>query len=55
MRAASDFLDAQKVTKEALGGRLRMGTSCPYSPPPRTPMNGGHPFDAEVTFRRVEI
>ena len=32
--AASDFLDAQKVTKEPLGGRLRMDTLCPYSPPP---------------------
>ena len=31
---ASDFLDGQKVTKEPLGGRLRMDTSCPYSPPP---------------------
>ena len=32
LRAASDFLDGQKVTKEPLGGRLRMDTSCPYSP-----------------------
>ena len=34
LRAASDFLDGQKVTKEPLGGRLRMDTPCPYSPPP---------------------
>ena len=32
--AANDFLDGQKVTKEPLGGRLKMDTACPYSPPP---------------------
>ena len=31
--AASDFLDAQKVTKEPLGGWLRMSAPRSYSPP----------------------
>ena len=44
LRAASFFLDAQKEAKEALRGRLRMGTSCPYSPTPWTPITGGIPW-----------
>ena len=45
LRAASFFLDAQKEAKEAPRGGLRMGTSCPYSPTPWTPVTGGYPLD----------
>ena len=39
--AASDFLDGQKVTKEPPRGGLRIGTACPYSPAPWTPILRG--------------
>ena len=44
LRAASDFLDGQKVTKEPLGGgrnrQVRQSLPPPCRPPPRTPITG---------------
>ena len=44
LRAASDFLDGQKVTKEPLGGgrnrRFGKASPPPCRPPPRTPITG---------------
>ena len=44
LRAASDFLDGQKVTKEPLGagaiGRFGKASLPPCLPPPRTPITG---------------
>ena len=49
------FWTGQKVTKEPLGGRLRMDTSCPYSPPPKDPHYGGLPLEVSTTLPARKI
>ena len=58
LRAASDFLDAQKVTKKALGGgrnrrfgnASRLHAARPLEPPLR-----GSPLEAGNPFRRAKL
>ena len=54
--AASDFLDAQKVTKKALGGgdnRIRLRLIL-HDPHPLDPHYGGHPLRQAESFRRAK-
>ena len=56
VRAASDFLDAQKVTKKALGGgdnRIRLRHIL-HDPHPLDPHYGGHPLRQAESFRRAK-
>ena len=56
VRAASDLLDAQKVTKKALGGggnRIRLRLIL-HDPHPLDPHYGGHPLRQAESFRRAK-
>ncbi len=50
---ASSF-STWKRNQKTPGGRLKMDTSCPYSPSPWTPHYGGYPLGRAEHFRRTK-